>query len=98
MGYAETTARFERMVTEAAKDIFRAQCEQPYGVYLYFIPADGAEWGKLVAVRSGSGEASPQGAHLAIPTRLPSDRTVDGLRAHIYPMCRRLPLLPNELR
>ena len=86
-------AKFEELVTQAAKDVFAAQLNHR-SVYLYVVESTPNTWGRLVAVPEVL--PPPKDGYLVLPRRLPSDRTVEQLRAYIYQFVRRLPLLPSD--
>jgi len=88
--------KFEAMVTDAARQAFdvaiKTGCRQ---IYLYCRESGERTWGELRAVPEWS--PTPEGFTLAINERIPMNRTVDGIRAFIYPHCRRLQVLPMDL-
>jgi len=87
--------KFERMVTEAAKEAFNVAVNTGcMNVYLYYRESGERTWGELRAVPEWS--PTPKGFKLAINQRLPMNRTVDGIRAYIYPHCRYLMVLPMD--
>ena len=73
---------------------FRVMCRNPYQrLYLGYRPSTDRQWGDLSALPSH--EIGQEGWQLAAAEPLPTNLTVEQLRAWVKDRCGQLPLIPS---